>query len=402
MPTSAAPLRSRILAALPHRLKGNDTNGARRWGVSTSVAVILFGFAATFGAIVAIDERESAQQDWQPTTPRDEPVHTSTEPVHPSSATTATTLQTMSSSALVALLQRQIEGLRDENNADAQHLNQVMHNGRRSVRAPTPPVAAASIAATTPVMPRRPPRPLSLPPAIDKQSEEKYVKSEPPAHHRVSESATPPAAPSAKPVAAPKPAPKQVSKQAPKQAPIVAPLADAVAPPAAVQQTHSSTTSATSPASTAPSASASDSEALTRAATATPPDVSPSDDAPAAAASPVYHFEQPGCDAAGCREPAPASGPSGAGAGVPVATNRVWAGPVTSASNAAEQPRAKQTAKTRSIRRHAVTATGAAKHPPQRVVRRSPIWPFELPKLARRAPVTQAQAQTHGELYRGH
>ncbi|MEA3122852.1 MAG: hypothetical protein QOH33_2442, partial [Paraburkholderia sp.] len=47
---------TRVSAALPRRLTAADPNGARNWGLSASVAVILFGFAIGFGTFVAMSE----------------------------------------------------------------------------------------------------------------------------------------------------------------------------------------------------------------------------------------------------------------------------------------------------------------------------------------------------------
>ncbi|WP_331567404.1 hypothetical protein [Trinickia sp.] len=130
---TTAPMRRRLLAALPHRLTSGDSNGARRWGVSASVAWILFGFAAIFGAVVAIDEHDNAQMLWP--TPADPPSRGTQEtqedrpqadrppPQQDAPATHAASrsaLQALSSAALVDLLRQQLDTVRHENAADAQ------------------------------------------------------------------------------------------------------------------------------------------------------------------------------------------------------------------------------------------------------------------------------------------
>jgi hypothetical protein len=126
-------MRRRLLAALPHRLTAGDSNGARRWGVSASVAWILFGFAVIFGAVVAIDEHDNAQMLWP--TPADTPAHDTqrtqedeSQPDRPprqpeapaTHAASRSPLQALSSAALVDLLRQQLDTARHENAADAQ------------------------------------------------------------------------------------------------------------------------------------------------------------------------------------------------------------------------------------------------------------------------------------------
>lgn len=126
-------MRRRVLAALPHRLTAGDSNGARRWGVSASVAWILFGFAVIFGAVVAVDEHDNAQMLWP--TPADPPSHDTRETredrpqADPPSrqedapathAAARSPLQAMSSAALLDLLRQQLATVRHENAADAQ------------------------------------------------------------------------------------------------------------------------------------------------------------------------------------------------------------------------------------------------------------------------------------------
>lgn len=163
----ATPTRHRVLAALPHRLTSSDSNGARRWGVSASVAWILFGFAAIFGAVVAIDEHDNAQMLWpaqadapSPDTQAPRPAQEAreaqpTEAEHSAGqADTAATpaaphsrLQAMSSAALVDLLRQQLDTVRHENAADAQRLTDGSHPHNRHAAAAPSSVSSSAVAA---------------------------------------------------------------------------------------------------------------------------------------------------------------------------------------------------------------------------------------------------------------
>ncbi|NRO98158.1 hypothetical protein GWC77_19715 [Paraburkholderia sp. NMBU_R16] len=170
-----------MLAALPHRLTSGDTNGARRWGVSASVAWILFGFAIVFGAIVAIDEHDNAQMLWptaadppshetqrtQEDVPQaDRAPHRQDAPAAPATpAASRSPLQALSSAALVDLLRQQLDTVRHENAADAQRTlgGPPAHNGPAVVAPGGEPVnstaatlAAKRAAASAAAAPRKP------------------------------------------------------------------------------------------------------------------------------------------------------------------------------------------------------------------------------------------------------
>lgn len=150
-PPGAAPSRHRLLASLPHRLTSGDTNGARRWGVSASVAWILFGFVAVFGAIVAIDEHDNAQMASPPgqSTQEAEADRTPKRDDAPAARPShGSQLEAMSSAALVELLRQQLDTVRNENAADAQHLTDGSHPRNRLARdvprSPSPNAVAAA------------------------------------------------------------------------------------------------------------------------------------------------------------------------------------------------------------------------------------------------------------------
>ncbi|HEV3104501.1 MAG TPA: hypothetical protein VGZ01_02280, partial [Trinickia sp.] len=136
------------MATLPRRLTPTDTNGARRWGLSFGVGLILFGFVFSFGAYVVIDEHESAKSLWSRAGDSDE---------HASGSSNADNRATQASSPspVIETLQQQIASVHDENAADAARLKAMRaRNGHTPsqaqtlARASTPHPAAAPGAAS--------------------------------------------------------------------------------------------------------------------------------------------------------------------------------------------------------------------------------------------------------------
>ena len=121
--TGKATLRTRVSAALPRRLTAADPNGARHWGLSSSVAVILFGFAIGFGTYVATTEHENLRDMWdtvQASRSAGEKTHAAVrDPERNEMWEPPSTLMSQSSDSLVASLQQQIDSARNDDASDA-------------------------------------------------------------------------------------------------------------------------------------------------------------------------------------------------------------------------------------------------------------------------------------------
>lgn len=415
-----APMRRRVLAALPHRLTSSDSNGARRWGVSASVAWILFGFAVIFGAVVAIDEHDNAQMLWPAQV--DPPPHETQdaqvthaarearlaqpsrrEDTPDSRAAPHSPAQTMSSAALVDLLRQQLDTVRKENAADARRLTHGSHPDNQ--HAPVAPsVASTSTVATAPdtthvpasaaAVPRKPEQPaIAKKPAPSQQP----VAANP---NRLPGSVVAPARPRARPVPPTAQSEALASIRPAASEPVRATAAPAVRPP------PDTTGIAALPARTLPSNPAPAAEApripeqppaadtQTSQTLTAPSPASSIPTAPAALATPALAPVQtergeearprprPGCtagsDSEECKETASPPDTSGSRTLPAGQTNEVWSGPVKPApagsgatgpllehTQTAQSP-AKRIAKTHTPKQH--VASSAA----NRAVRRAP------------------------------
>jgi hypothetical protein len=150
-------------AALPHRLTAADPNGARRWGLSTSVAVVLFGYVLAFGTYVAVTERESAQEMWRMVEASRHAEEARTAARHSaredSRDSAPSALSPDSSNSLVASLRQQIDSARAEAAADAARMNKGNDSMRK--RGGTPRNASRSDKSGTAIASnsaRQPPR----------------------------------------------------------------------------------------------------------------------------------------------------------------------------------------------------------------------------------------------------
>jgi hypothetical protein len=177
------PLHMQISAALPRRLTAADPNGARSWGLSTSVAVILFGFAIGFGTYVAMSERESAQEGWrivEAVRHADEARAAAKRNGEYDDArdSPSSTLTSPASNALVALLQQQIASAHTDDVTDAAHAKGVNDLSPRRGGMPrnAPRAASPGTSLASSDSGRRPARAKGLPQA---QAERHVAQSSP-------------------------------------------------------------------------------------------------------------------------------------------------------------------------------------------------------------------------------
>ncbi|TKC89201.1 zinc ribbon domain-containing protein [Trinickia terrae] len=112
-PDPRAIAQARTVLAARRRARPADLNGARRWGMSRSAAILLFGFAIAFGTYVSITERDVALVKWQKVLFHNEP--------GPLPAGIGNNLPAPPSPVpLVALMEREIAKSRAEDAKDAQ------------------------------------------------------------------------------------------------------------------------------------------------------------------------------------------------------------------------------------------------------------------------------------------
>ena len=166
------PLHTRVSAALPRRLTAADPNGARSWSLSTSAAVILFGFVIGFGTYVAMSEHESAQERWRTVEAARHADEARAAAAHNGEHDEArdspsSTLTSPSSNSLVALLQQQIDSARTDDASDAAQAKGVNdpspQHGRMPRNAPRAASPGTSLASSDSVS--RPARTKGLPQA---------------------------------------------------------------------------------------------------------------------------------------------------------------------------------------------------------------------------------------------
>jgi len=142
-------------AALPRRLTAADPNGARRWGLSKSVAVVLFGFALAFGTYVAMTEHESAQEMWRMVEASRHPEEARTAARHSareeSQDSGPSALSPDSPNSLVASLRQQIDSARADAANDAARVNEA--NDSMPKRGSTPRNASLEPAPAQPESP---------------------------------------------------------------------------------------------------------------------------------------------------------------------------------------------------------------------------------------------------------
>jgi hypothetical protein len=140
---------TRYVAGLPRRLTPTDPNGARQWGLSFSLGVILFSFAVVFGTYVIVDEYETEQSLWA----RASNVNVDeTVPTYASATAVDQLAHEAASSPVVTTLEQQIASVHDENAADGAQLNAApTRNGRTAPRVPTQALASTPHLAAQPM-----------------------------------------------------------------------------------------------------------------------------------------------------------------------------------------------------------------------------------------------------------